>query len=56
MIVLVAGLLLALLPFLMIMSPIIIWAVWPSITLVAAVLVARTIQRRRHALALLHQP
>lgn len=56
MVFLVAGLLLALLPYLLIMGPIIVWAAGPSIALLAAVFVVRAVQRRRHTPALVHQP
>ena len=55
MLILVAGLLLALLPFLLFMGPFILWVGWPSIALLAAVYGARAIQRRRHLPALAHQ-
>jgi len=55
MIILVAGLLLALVPFLVFMGPIVVWAGWPSIALLAAVYVVRSVQRRRHTPALVHQ-
>jgi len=55
MLILIAGLLLTLLPFLVFMGPIVVWAGWPSIALLAAVYVVRTIQRRRHTPALVHQ-
>src|SRR5437868_2712644 len=48
MILLVAGLLLAFLPFLLFLAPIVVWAVWPSIALLAAVYGLHAIQRRRH--------
>ena len=54
MLVLVAGLLLAFLPFLVFMGPIIVWAAWPAIALLAAIYVVHAIQRRRHLPALAH--
>jgi hypothetical protein len=55
MILLVAGLLLAFLPFLLFLGPIVVWAAWPSIALLAAVYGARVLQRRRHVSGLAHQ-
>lgn len=55
MLVLVAGLLLALVPFLLFMGPLVVWAAWPSIAFLFAVYVVRAIQRRRHSPALAHQ-
>jgi hypothetical protein len=56
MLVLVAGLLLALLPFLLFIGPIIFWAALPSIALLAAVYVLQVVQDRRHGRpALAHQ-
>jgi len=55
MLVLVAGLLLALVPFLVFMGPIIVWAAWPTIALLAAVYAVHAIQRRRHMTSLAHQ-
>jgi hypothetical protein len=55
MLVLVAGLLLALIPFVLFMAPVIVWA-WPSIALLAAVYAVHVIHRRRHMPALVHQP
>lgn len=55
MLILVAGLLLALLPFLLFMGPIIVWAAWPLIALLAAIYVVHAVQRRRQMPALAHQ-
>lgn len=55
MLILLAGLLLALVPFLLFLGPFVVWAAWPSIALFAAISVLRAIQRRRHAPALAHQ-
>ena len=55
MLLLLAGLLLAFLPFLLFLGPIVVWAAWPSLALLAAVYVAHTIQRRRHVSGLAHQ-
>ncbi len=55
MLILVAGLFLALLPFLIFMAPIIVSAALPLIALLAAVYVVHAIQRRRHMPALAHQ-
>jgi len=55
MILLVAGLLLAFLPFLLFLGPLVIWAAWPSIALFAAVYGAHAIQRRRPLSGLAHQ-
>jgi hypothetical protein len=56
MLVLVAGLILALLPYLLFMGPFVVFAAGPSIALLAAVIVVRAVQRRRHTPALVHQP
>jgi hypothetical protein len=56
MLLLVAGLLLAFLPFLLFIGPMLVWAAWPSIALLAAVYAVHAIQRRRHLSALAHQP
>ena len=37
------------------LGPIVLWAVWPVIALLAAVYAVHTIQRRRHMSALSHQ-
>jgi hypothetical protein len=55
MLVLMAGLLLALVPFLLFVGPIIVWAAWPSVALLGAVYAVHAIQRRRHLPALAHQ-
>jgi hypothetical protein len=55
MLLLLAGLLLAFLPFLLFLGPIVVWAAWPSIALLAAVYGAHAIQRRRHVSGLAHQ-
>ena len=55
MLVLVAGLFLALLPFLLFLGPIIVWAAWPLIALLAASYVVHAVQSRRHMPALAHQ-
>ncbi len=54
MLVLVAGLLLTLLPFLLLIGPIVVWAAWPSIALLAAVYAVHAL-RRREAPSLVHQ-
>ena len=56
MLLLLAGLLLAFLPFLLFLGPIVVWAAWPSLALLAAVYMAHAIQRRRHVSGLVHQP
>jgi hypothetical protein len=55
MLILLAGLFLALLPFLAFLAPIIIWAALPLLALFIAVYVAHAVQRRRHMPALAHQ-
>lgn len=55
MLILVAGLFLALLPFALLVGPIIVWAAWPSIAFLAAVYAVKAVQRRRHVTALAHQ-
>jgi hypothetical protein len=56
MLLLVAGLLLVFLPFLLVIGPIVVWAAWPSIALLAAVYAVHAIQRRRPVASLSHQP
>jgi hypothetical protein len=56
MLILVVGLLVALLPFLLFVGPIILWAAWPSVALVGAIYAVHAVQRRRHLPALAHQP
>jgi dolichyl-phosphate-mannose--protein O-mannosyl transferase len=55
MLVLMAGLLLVILPFLLVIGPIVVWAAWPSIALFAAVYAVHAIQRRRQVSPLAHQ-
>ena len=55
MLLLLAGLLLAFLPFLLFLGPIVVWAAWPSLALLAAVYAVHAIQRRRHVSGLAHQ-
>jgi len=55
MLLLVAGLLVAFLPFLLFLGPIVVWAAWPSIALLGAVYAVHAIQRRRHVSGLAHQ-
>jgi hypothetical protein len=55
MLLLLAGLLLAFLPFVLLVGPIVVWGIWPSIALIAAVYGLRAVQRRRHGPVLVHQ-